>query len=362
MSSRNWCFTLNNPIEYEYPEEWQRENMKMVVYQLEKGENCTEHLQGYIELKTPRKLLWMKKLCGRAHWEVRRGSRKQAVSYVTKEESRLQEPRVYTGESWTLCSEELLNSLLNMKEPENSISSMKQRLLQIREKLSEGNSNMIEEIADEEFDIWVKHYRAFERYLVMKTKPRNHEVDVHVLQGPTGTGKSKWCMDNYPDAYWKQRSNWWDGYVGHETVIIDEFYGWLPFDLLLRICDRYPLLVETKGGQVQFTAKRIIITSNMLPSSWYRSVYFPAFARRVNHWHILPIWGNHQEFLTYEEFSSNAITNCIMPYCFIITDRSSFSPSSLYIYFRVTPTVNLATVESYCPNVNPGGDLASIYT
>jgi hypothetical protein len=101
--------------------------------------------------------------------------------------------------------------------------------LQIRSKLSEGNSATIEEIADNEFDLWVRYYKAFDRYLLMKTKPRNHVVEVHVLQGPTGTGKSKWAMDTYPDAYWKQRSQWWDGYMGHEVVILDEFYGWLPF-------------------------------------------------------------------------------------------------------------------------------------
>ena len=120
-----------------------------------------------------------------------------------------------------------------------------------------------EQIADHDFELWVRSYRAFREYRLLIQPPRSHEVEVFVLQGPTGTGKSKWAMDNYPDAYWKQRSIWWDGYAKQETVIIDEFYGWMPFDTLLRVCDRYPLLVETKGGQVNFVAKTIIITTTL---------------------------------------------------------------------------------------------------
>ena len=203
--------------------------------------------------------------------------------------------------------------LSNLDQTNGSTASTKLRLSAIQSKLSEGNSDVIEEIADNEFDLWVRYYRAFEKYLLMKTPARTWKTNVHVLQGPTGTGKSKWAMDNFPSAYWKQRSNWWDGYTGHESVVLDEFYGWLPFDLLLRLCDRYPLMVETKGGQTQFAAKTIVITTNMLPCNWYKSCYFPSFARRVDQWHILPIWGEHRTYSDYGEFLKYASENVISP-------------------------------------------------
>ena len=118
----------------------------------------------------------------------------------------------------------------------------KEILSDIKELINKGISE--KEISEKYFDVWCKYYRAFLRYRTLITEPRNHAVTVYVIQGPTGTGKSKYCMDNFKDAYWKQRSNWWDCYNNHGVVIIDEFYGWLPFDLLLRICDRYPLMVE----------------------------------------------------------------------------------------------------------------------
>lgn len=317
MTARRWCFTINNPSEEELPEEWTTNQLKMMLCQLERGEEGTLHLQGYLEMKSPCRLAALKRLLPRAHLEVSRGSRFQAMNYCLKETTEDQRWWLYEGELVSFDSE-WPTSLTTVMES-NSVQtnggrySNKSRLLAIRSKLSEGNSATIEEIADNEFDIWVRYYRAFEKYLLMKTPQRNHSVDVHVVQGPTGTGKSRWAMETYPGAYWKQRSQWWDGYMGHETVIFDEFYGWVPFDLLLRVCDRYPLLVETKGGQVQFVAKTVIITSNSLPNNWYRSAYFPSFIRRVTKWHVFPIWGEHGEYETYEEFLSNACHNVLSP-------------------------------------------------
>jgi hypothetical protein len=310
MAGRNWCFTINNPIPEEYPEEaWTLTNLKTVVYQMEMGEEGTVHLQGYVELRTPRLLAWLKlHLNGRAHWEKRRGTRRQAVEYCVKEDSRLLPGKLWTSlkQSWEdippNVSDSWWNSMgLVLKTTDTGKSSNSSNLSEVQTKLSE-NSSSIEEVADEYFDLWVRYYRAFEKYVTLKTEPRSWETEVHVLFGPTGTGKSKWCMDNYPDAYWKQRSKWWDNYFKHETVIIDEFYGWLPFDLLLRLLDRYPMQVESKGGQLQFVARKICITTNKLPHSWYTDCYFPALARRVNTWHYLPYLGIHAEFSSYERF------------------------------------------------------------
>lgn len=173
--------------------------------------------------------------------------------------------------------------------------------------IDEGKSDI--DLVDIDFSIFISCYRGLNYYRLLKSKPRNHDTKVLVLQGPTGTGKSKYCIDNYPEAYWKQRSNWWDGYQDHKIVIIDEFYGWLPFDLLLRLCDRYPMHVETKGGNVNFTADTIIITSNQVPDRWYKNVYFQSFIRRVSEWHIFPVWGEHEIYNNYDLAIAKMINN-----------------------------------------------------
>lgn len=309
MTSRNWCFTVNNPdvtvpLEMAFCEQM-LDQCAMIVCQMEMSQSQTPHLQGYLEVKVPCRMSKVKKWLPTAHLEKRKGTRAQAILYCLKTETQITNPCVWYAGQWMQS-----NTILNewKKQWENLLtqgsgntSTLKLQLSEIKSKLAEGDSGIIECIADDYFDVWCRYYKAFEKYMLMKSKPRNHVTEVHVLQGPTGTGKSKWAMDNYPKAYWKQRSQWWDGYMNHEVVILDEFYGWLPYDTLLRICDRYPLMVETKGGQVNFVAKVIVITTNSVPNTWYKNVYFPALARRVTAWHVLPMWGLHSTYYDWTE-------------------------------------------------------------
>jgi len=48
-----------------------------MVLQLERGENSTPHLQGYVVVKQPKTLVAMKKIHATAHWENRKGSHEQ---------------------------------------------------------------------------------------------------------------------------------------------------------------------------------------------------------------------------------------------------------------------------------------------
>lgn len=86
---RNWCFTLNNPTDEEDPKEW---GATFLVYQKEKGQDGTEHYQGYLELHKAQRLAAMKKLNGRAHWEKRKKTAEDCVAYCTKEDTRIDGP------------------------------------------------------------------------------------------------------------------------------------------------------------------------------------------------------------------------------------------------------------------------------
>jgi hypothetical protein len=68
------------------------------------------------------------------------------------------------------------------------------------------------------------------------------------------------------------------------VVILDEFYGQLPFSYMLKLMDRYPLRVEVKGGVIHFRAKLLIITSNKPWTEFYdlEHDWKPAFLRRLN--------------------------------------------------------------------------------
>ncbi len=157
----------------------------------------------------------------------------------------------------------------------------------MKRKIDEGCTEL--QLADEHFGEWCRYYKAFERYKKLKKgNCRNWATFTEVYWGAPGLGKSRRAHHEYPDAYWlaKPRSGssgaWWDSYDGEEVVIIDEFYGWISRDLMCRICDRYPLLVETKGGSVPLLAKKIIITSNKKPAEWWPRVGLGAMERRLS--------------------------------------------------------------------------------
>lgn len=67
--------------------------------------------------------------------------------------------------------------------------------------------------------------------------------------GPTGTGKSRYCRNQWPDAFIKSNDVWWDGYEGEETVIIEELGPKMINGHHIKIwSDHYPFKAATKGG------------------------------------------------------------------------------------------------------------------
>lgn len=264
--SKFWVFTLNNPGSNDVPKTW--DGVEWATWQREKGESGTEHLQGYVIMDRRVRLPAMKKLSQTAHWEPRRGTHDQAKAYASKEDTRVAGPWV---------------------EPEGAEPNVGQGkrndLLELKRKLDQGAKEA--EIAEELFPVWVKYYKVCSRYRMLKGVQRTWATETLVLWGPPGSGKSSKALElGGPEAYWLPKpagqSAWFDGYEGQEVVVIDEFYGWIARDLMCRLCDRYPLNVETKGGVQPFLAKKIIITSNEHPVNWWKKIGLGAMARRLS--------------------------------------------------------------------------------
>lgn len=91
MSAVNWCFTWNN-FESMPDYEKVKEDVRYLVYQEEKGESGTPHLQGFLQLNVRQRLSFVKKLFGdKVHWEKARAP-VQAIAYCKKEDSRVSGP------------------------------------------------------------------------------------------------------------------------------------------------------------------------------------------------------------------------------------------------------------------------------
>lgn len=267
---KKWVFTLNNPSNDEVPESWKGSDahLRYCVWQRERGANGTPHLQGYVVFSQNKTLGVLKKLNSQAHWEVRKGTHAQAKAYVTKDETREAGP-------WTFGDEPA------------SGQGGRSDLLSVKRKIDEGAT--MAAVADEHFATWTRLHRALGEYKAMKTQHnRSWPTFTTVYWGPPGTGKTRRAFHEAgPEAFWlmkpgEHQTPFFDGYDGHDVVVIDEFFGWLPRDLMCRMCDRYPCRVQTKGGSVSFYPKRIIITSNVHPSQWWSKIGLGPMERRLN--------------------------------------------------------------------------------
>ena len=267
MTQRAWCFTLNNPdglLDFD-----DFADARYLVYQMELAPTTnTPHFQGYVEFDRPKRLSAVRRILNAAHWEPRRATRDEARAYCMKLETRIDGP--YESGIWEIGGQGARSDVYSLHQ-------------MIKSEKSE------EEILESMPLMWFRFHNAITKakLLVAQKHKRTEKTEVFLFLGPPGTGKSLYCAQNYPGAYWKSQDQWWDGYAGEETVILDEFYGWLRYSELLRMLDAYPMQVQVKGGFVNFAPKRIIITSNKQPWDWYNNDKihwdYQALYRRIEH-------------------------------------------------------------------------------
>lgn len=264
--ARNWCFTLNNPKQLL---DWELcPAVRYAVYQEEIGESGTHHFQGYVEFSSPQRLTGLKKLSGlrRAHWEPRKGTREEARDYCMKPDSQVCGPYEYGEFS------------AGGQGRRNDITAFKQAI-------DTGSSDL--QLWDSHPAQLLRYFNTVSKIRLLKCPRRNWPMEVHYYCGVPGTGKSKAAMDQHPQAFWVSKGRtgvWWDGYAGESTVVLDELDGtWFTWTFFLKLLDRYPMNVETKGSSVPFLANTIVITSNRYPWELYSKERFPlpALFRRI---------------------------------------------------------------------------------
>lgn len=230
-----------------------------VRYAIAQRECCPDtqrtHIQAYVEFHRPVRLTHVQRVLGdpTAHCEPRRGSRDQARDYCRKLETRVADTQPQEVGHWKAGG-----------------TGSRNDLYEIRDLIISGSSPL--ELADHNFTAWVRYHRAFDRYRLELRSSDLRSVDVFVYYGESGTGKSFRAYTENPGAYWKPQGDWWDGYAGESTVVIDDFYGWIKYSMMLRVCDKYPLHVECKGGTIPANWTKIIITSNKHPRDWYENI------------------------------------------------------------------------------------------
>jgi len=134
----------------------------------------------------------------------------------------------------------------------------------VLEKIQNGNCTMRDIVATATS---FQSIRMAEIQLKYFEPPRKWPTLVYWFYGKSQTGKTKEAYEMCNDPYiCMESTKWWEGYDGHEDVIIDDYRPeFCSFSMLLRLLDRYECRIECKGGSRQLRAKRIIITTPKSP-------------------------------------------------------------------------------------------------
>lgn len=132
----------------------------------------------------------------------------------------------------------------------------------------------LEIIAATSLSSWKNCYRALDR-ISLELKPGFYfPKEVILLHGDGGIGKTRYCYETYWDSgiyavpIQNNKTLWFDGYAGEETILFDEFSSNIPLESLLQITDCYSIKVPNKGGFIWQTATRLLFTVNSHMKDW----------------------------------------------------------------------------------------------
>lgn len=236
---RGWCVTINNPNEedeitvYSLPESTQ---IKYGVMGLEKGENGTPHVQGFIYFHNPTRFATVKSIFGRAHIEHMRGSPEQAAAYCKKD-----------GDFFEFGTMPMSQSAKGEAGKQT-----------IEERWALAKAGKFDQLPPEQIKTYEYIYRKFQ-----SCEDRS-DLDNIWIWGESGVGKSSHVRKTYSTFYTKPMSKWWDGYNGEEVVVLDDFdpsHGKFLGYFLKVWADHYAFNAEVKGGMLRIRPKTIIVTS-----------------------------------------------------------------------------------------------------
>lgn len=273
--SRSWVLTLS-------AEKFDREAVEAglasytYVGQLERGlEKTDNNLQGYlhwqiyIENPGPIKFETLQRKFPGGHFEVRKGTRKQAYAYCTKKE---------TSEGELISRGEI-----NVKDDEKGTTVDDLRLMM----LEEGKplrDLLVEEAACSRHVMYLTQLEG--ELARRKWGATTRDVKVSYLYGPPGVGKTHGVFEahGFEDVFsvssWK---NPWDSYAGQRVLLLDEFAGQLEFEFLLKLLDRYPLQLPARYADRWAAFDEVVLLSNLPLTELYRDVQ----ERRPEQWGAL---------------------------------------------------------------------------
>lgn len=272
---RYWCFTSNTAADPKLVQAIEGGlgafggAVRYIVFQKERASTGQAHFQGYVETYETYRLIGIRRVVsGHAHFEPRRGTQGEAIAYCKKEETRIEGPWEFGTPS--------------------SGQGTRTDLITFRDAIKTGKR--ARDLYEEQPLMMAKYPKFYERYRMCLEKEKWRKMEVILLIGDTGTGKTRWVYDHW-ESFWRlpmvTTGLWFDTYDGQTHALLDDFAGAaskVSLSSLLQILDGYWVKVPIKGGFTWWGVTYIAITTNIEPALWYkwrnRENQYMALARR----------------------------------------------------------------------------------
>lgn len=202
-----------------------------------------EHYQGWVQFNSKKRMTQVKKIFGTKKINVRacRGTEDENETYCSKD-SNYQHLGQFIAQGYRSGIEQMF------KETKEGVEEI--------------------DIAERQPGLWCMYSRPLQRYKMLCAKRSSRafrQVEVTLLRGTTGKGKTRMAFELLPDAYKTvgQDLRWWTNYNGEDGIIIDEYNNDVPIGRLLTLLDGYQLEIETKGCSTYAQWTKVIITTNL---------------------------------------------------------------------------------------------------
>ena len=222
---RHYCLTFFNEPKIKLPE-----GIRYAIYGEEIApETGKKHWQTYIELYSPQRHSFIKKAYDdkTIHIEARQGTRDQAREYCMKDGKWEEFGKWIKGQG-------------NRTDLEHIVERMK-------------SGTKINEIMMDHSFMYCKYRNGLKDIaaeISRKSIPNWRDIDVEIISGPTGVGKTRGAFETLGyDAYKIEGRNlkWFQDYNGEKAIIIDEYDNDVPITHLLNLLDGYKLRLNVKG-------------------------------------------------------------------------------------------------------------------
>lgn len=279
---KNWCFTLNNFTTEEFEKfKSLKDNgdVKYIIFQHECGDSGTNHLQGYVQLASKKRMSYLKSIDSRAHWEPARGTAEQNRNYCSKQ------PRV--AGPWEFGESTCKGKRNDIKE---FVEAMNENLLTEDQLISDFPEVLARY---PRFVERVARHSQQKKVVLQQFTPRpgwQMELTTYLTEQPDtrkirwyvdekgGSGKSTFTRSHLDDAYVITGGTYQNIYYGYnyESIVIfditREVEERTPYGVMEAFKNGYFLSTKYEVKRVKFSIPHVIVFSNFYPDKTKLSI------------------------------------------------------------------------------------------